>query len=256
MTPTAHGPGATPPTGADCLSDQRLDAKVAGESLVGPELHHVESCERCRSRLALFEAARTSSAGNVARLVAAAAARQHPERRSLFRPVWLGAAGAAALAAAVVVLLRPPVTPDDGIRLKGASLRFVVQRDGVVSPGRTGDVVRAGDALRFVVTLGEPRYLLLVGLGARDEASAWFPYNGEASERLGAGVDQALPGSVVLDDAPGDETFVALFSATPLTFAEVRQAVAASRAEHPDGLTRLDGLPPGTEQQWVVLRRE
>jgi hypothetical protein len=259
MSPTPLNGGVVPPLGADCLSDQRLDAKVAGETLGGPERQHLGTCERCTRRLVLFEATRTTEAGNVARLVAAAAKRRPPERQSLFRPVWLGASASATVAAAAVlifVLYGPPPADDDSIRFKGTSMRFVVQRDGRVFPGVAGDAYRTGDALRFIVTLSEPRYLLLIGMEPDGKVAAYFPFHGNASERLPAGVDQALPGSLVLDLSSGSESFVGLFSATPLTFAEVELAVTAARAAHPEGPSYLDGLPAGTTQQWVVLRRE
>lgn len=254
MTDDTRDPGATPPVGSDCFSDQLLDDHLAGKGLSEAQTDHLRSCERCRSRLALFEADREAAAPTVARLVARAEA-QHAERRPLaLRPLFWG--GLAAVAAVMLlVIARPLDEPATDLRFKGAGLRFVVQRAGQVQPGVSGAAFRAGDALRFVVTLDAPAQVLLVGIEADGKVSVYFPADGDHSAALPAGADQALPGSIVLDDARATERFVGLFSAEPLTRAQIETAVHAALARG-EPLTHLDELPETTTQHWVVIRKE
>ena len=124
---------------------------------------HLAACDACRASLdELCAAAAAHRAASPAPFVAAVRARRHAELR---RARWIGAAvaGAGALAAAAiaVIVLRPAGDPATGpgardVTLKGGGVAIHRKRGDAVAPIGERDRVRAGDALRFVVTLDRP----------------------------------------------------------------------------------------------------
>ena len=128
---------------------------------------------------------------------------------------WLGS-GALAAAASVALFLAFSRDPELGMRSKGSRrLDFYVKSAGQVRLGAPGELVHAGDALRFVVPRTERRFLAVLGRDSRGVVSLYFPRGARAEpaanggEPLGSGV--ALGASVVLDDAPGDERLYGVF---------------------------------------------
>ncbi|MBI5507328.1 MAG: DUF4384 domain-containing protein [Deltaproteobacteria bacterium] len=247
---------ATSPPALGCLSDLALDRHVGGDALAAAAAAHLATCRRCQERRQLFVAAQETSAGRVARLVAAAAtAGVSPAAARRRRAWWLGATAMAAATVVLVLVLAWPAQRDDGVRFKGASMRFMVQRRTAITPGVSGDRFQVGDALRFVVSVDSPCYLLLLGIAPDGAVSAYYPFAGSKSERLEAGADQALPGSLVLDDSAATEYLVALFSPEPLALETVRAAGRRSFANGPPKDERLLGLPAAVQQRWVTIRR-
>ncbi|MFL5442073.1 MAG: hypothetical protein ACJ79W_23225 [Myxococcales bacterium] len=240
-----------PPEG--CLSDLALDRMVAEQD---GSSAHVHGCERCRSRLELFEAVATSAA--VRRVVDRVATRT-PAHASFFHRyrfrLRLGIAGACAAAAAIaLVAVRPtsPPPPDD-VRIKGTSLAFFRQRAGAVTHGVSGESFQPGDALRFVVSSGSPGYFFLVGVLPSGEVVAYHPYGGTKSVPIAGGREITLPGSLVLDESKGIEYFGGLFSPEPLALEEVRTAVR--RALERDSALPAQGLDLPATQHWIVIRK-
>src|SRR5262249_40617445 len=70
-------------------------------------------------------------------------------------------------------------------------------------------------------------YLLVCSVDGAGKASVYFPFGGSESGTIELRNRVELPGSVILDDAPGPERVFALFSAKPLVAAD---ALAALRA--------------------------
>ncbi len=277
MTVTPHPPPSDathPRVDGACLSDLALDRRVAGERAKADQdreqQQHLDTCPRCRDRLALLEAARAQAEPEIERMLRNALARARtvepaPAPRSGWliwgRPALAGAA-LVAIALAWGVLRQDPAEttgcelPAESIRIKGVSMRFFVQRGDEVAPGVSGDRYREGDALRFVVSSDAPRFLLLVGVEESGRVSAYHPFGGERSQALAPGVDIALPGSLVLDDSSTAEAFVGLFSEAPLEVADVRVAVDEALAASP-GLERaLETLDLPGQHRWIVVRRE
>lgn len=179
---------------------------------------HLAQCERCRRDA---EAARASREHCVQHVVPRGFAR--PARRRQWLP-WL--AGAPVLAAAVVLLvleLRPPE-----IAMKGSpTLSTYVRREGQVSLLHDGATVRAGDEIRFVAVSETLPYLLVCSVDGAGKASVYYPFDGSESGAIELRNRVELPGSVILDDAPGPERVFALFSTKPLAAADATAALRA-----------------------------
>jgi hypothetical protein len=234
-----------------CLSDLALDRIVAGDEPRGG-VAHLEVCERCRGRLALFDSVAASPpVRRVLDVVSAGSAARRPWR---FFRLPLALAGACAAAGIVFLAVRPaPPPPPDEVRIKGTSVTFFRQRGGEVTHGVSGDSFFPGDALRFVVSSGSPGYFFLVGVEPSGKVVAYHPYGGSRSVPLADGREIALPGSLILDESKGTEYFGGFFSREPLGLDQIRAAVRRT-------LERSSSLPaqgvdlPAT-QHWIVIRK-
>jgi hypothetical protein len=161
------------------------------------------------------------------------------------RPGWTWTlAPAAALAVALVLGVLWPSSPDPGpegpeyaIKGGGPRLRVFARRGERVEAVGEGVQLAPGDALRFVVEPEGLPYLLVASLDAAGTVSVYFPYGGQRGERLPEGDGPVeLPGSIVLDAAPGPERVWALFSRAPLERAEVEAALRARSLQGLDAL--------------------
>ena len=135
--------------------------------------------------------------------------------RKLARPGgfrrWVGlSAVAMAAAAALVFAFRPPAL-DSPNRIKGeAELDFVVLRDGQPVPGSPDQPVHPGDMIQFTYR-GSSDQLVLVGVDGSGAVIAYYPDEGDVPVSVIPGERHLLEGSILLDDAPGPEVFVAYF---------------------------------------------
>jgi hypothetical protein len=181
----------------------------------------VEGCPACGAQLAQLTAGRDAflrarPADRFLRQLerrAEAAPAPSPWRRLL--PVL-----AAVVPVLLLLVLVPRVLkPEDTVRLKGGEFRVVAARGEAPPELRVlgpDSEVRPGDALRFAYEAPEAGHLLVLELDGRGVASVFHPFNGTASAPLPAHQRDFLPGSVVLDDAPGPEWLLAVFSPRPL----------------------------------------
>ncbi len=151
----------------------------------------------------------------------AATPRRQPSR--WWRPlaVLVPVAAAAAVVLVISHRIEPLATPPvEDIAFKGQLAVHVVARRGetqfAVEPGVE---LAPGDALRFVVTAATPGYLTVFSVDGRGEASPFYPESAPATSaaplRLERAGQQTLPGSVVLDEAPGPERLFVVFSPRP-----------------------------------------
>ena len=127
--------------------------------------------------------------------------------------------------------------------LKGDGFRVAVARGGAAGAAELAApdaVVGAGDALRFAYEAPEDGHLLVLDLDGRGEASVLHPFGAATSAPLPAGQREFLPGSVVLDDAPGPELLVAVFSRRPVDAAPLLAALRA-QAKRPEPSLACDG---------------
>ena len=83
-------------------------------------------------------------------------------------------------------------------------------------------------------------------------ATVYYPYGGERSGPTSQEPSE-LPGSIVLDAAPGPERVFALVSAEPLEAAVVKRKLLDMRS-HIRETTRL--AVPGVEQASIVFEKE
>ena len=241
------------------LSSLTIDALAAGH-LTGTEATraraHVETCARCSTDVAAAEAACARFTREVLpRTIGNLRPRAPWWRR--FGPGLL----VPALAAAVVLIWmvrRPDTLPidDDDIRLKG-SLTFQVfaNRGGEVIPVRDGIRLAAGDRIRFVVGAEGAAYLLVASVDGAGKATVYYPYGGARSGPVGRQPSE-LPGSIVLDAAPGPERVFALVSIDPLEAADVTRAIAAIGARGADAIRATRTLDvPASAQASVVFEK-
>lgn len=260
-----------------CLSDLELDEVVATRAPSVRQTAHFKACDRCRGRLAIFQAGAAQSGLLVGRLLAAAEAEvgavSRPARR---RAPWLspsswqipGWAAPAFAAAALLVSVGvgtatylegegPTPSSSVGTRTKGGTVRVFVKRGEEVRRAHSGDLFLAGDAVRFVVTapegLGEETWFLMIGIEASGDVMTYYPFGGERSMRLPSGSEVPLPDSLVLDRSPDTEFLLSLFSGAPVDAAEVTAAL--HELGTPVSLDRLVGLELPGAAQWTVLRK-
>jgi hypothetical protein len=126
----------------------------------------------------------------------------------------------------------------------------------------TGVGARAGDEVRFVLTTtsSRTRYLLLISVESTGKTNVYWPPSGERNSAIRAPGRFEVPGSIVLDDAPGPERVFALLSSLPLETAVVETALAALARNGTDAIRAtevLDLTPTGgslTEQHSVLLK--
>ena len=210
-----------------------LEALLGGEPQAGELRAHLAGCERCSERLRNMQSARAAfarehSASEFARRVSAAAAIARPApRRGWFYGV--AAVGGALALAAVFLVLRAP--SEQEIRYRGAaiSLQAYVQSATGVRVLHDGEVLSGGTQLAFTYTLSEPQHLLLFGIDDAGTITRYFPDgNIVQSSGLSAGAKQQLPVGIELDERPGRERLIALFSAKPLDQGSARAALESA----------------------------
>ncbi|PTL76724.1 hypothetical protein DAT35_48210 [Vitiosangium sp. GDMCC 1.1324] len=213
-----------------------LEALSAGEQIPESPRAHVEGCPTCGGQLAALTEARDAF------LRARPSERflRQLERRAATRPapaLWRRLVPVLAVCVPVLalVVLMPRVLPSgSGVNYKGNEFRVVAARAGG-TPELLGpdSPVRTGDALRFAYEAPEAGHLLVLELDGRGMASVFHPFGGGASVPVAALHRDFLPGSVVLDDAPGPEWLFAIFSPRPLDAAPLlaQLRTQAGRAE-------------------------
>lgn len=125
--------------------------------------------------------------------------------------------GTPALAAvALVLVLRLP--PGDTLTTKGTDV-FMLYSHHQGTTELLPEHCHPGDALRARYSTQHP-YLLILGQDVSGQVQVLFPFAGSHSQKLLQG--QGLtPDSWVLDQRPGEEIFVALFSQQPLAARDI-----------------------------------
>ncbi len=228
-----------------CLSDLTIDRLVCGElsdDAAEGARTHVATCAVCRERLdAIVDDRREFAAKQGAQIPALSrpangAAQSRVQGKGeghsgASRARWIVRSSAIlALAAALLLWFRArsPREEEDGTRLKGAGrLSFFVARDGEGHRGSSGEVLRSGDRVQFVVALVEARYVAVLSRDGRGRASIFFP-EARAAERVESGPSVRLGTSTILDDAPGREDVFGLFCRAPQDLESVRAALESS----------------------------
>ena len=132
-----------------------------------------------------------------------------------WRPLIAVAVAAVALLIAAPVLLQGPER-GTGITIKAPEALSLYQREGeVLEPYEPGTALGEGDTIGFKVTHQGHRSVVVMSVDGNGTVSVFYPESGEAPEPLPKEGKIALPGSVILDGAPGPEVFVAVFD-TPV----------------------------------------
>jgi hypothetical protein len=210
-----------PPRGPECPPLAELEAFAAGEPR--PFAAHVASCAHCGPYVAAL------------RVEAEAFARARPpelflkqlDRRAAAAPRapwWRWLVLAAPLAAALVVFgfFRTP-DPQPEVIFKGAPLRVFLKRGEAEPALLAPDArVKAGDSLRFGYDAPADGYLAVFELDGTEATAVFWPYGGTRAAPVKAATG-LLPGTVVLDDSPGPEWLVAVWSRAPFETAPLLQ---------------------------------
>jgi hypothetical protein len=246
--------------------DRLLLHALSGEEQVKIEQHLV-ACERCR----------TDHAGY------AADARQFsqeifPRTVQRFRSVTPGSFWGRLLRRRVMWIIAPAMTvvlalvvargrlsndvhrdsrasAGDDIRIKGGepTLRSFARRMQHVFAIQDGMELHPGDEMRFVVDSPRLQFLLLASVDGAGRVNIYFPYDGSQSGVIATGKPTELPGSIVLDTAPGPERVFALYSKNPLLRAELDPVLKALGASGPAAIRAKTLLPIKAENQFTFL---
>lgn len=241
-----------------------LDALAAGQLPADEQdaaRTHVAACPRCAGDLAQAEAAVSTFRREVfPRTIDAIGSRVRP------RPWWQRMAPllvpVVAAAALLLWLNRKPDAPSieethDDIRVKGAITFkvFAKRGDSVISVVDRAKLA-SGDAIRFIAAARSDRYLIVGSVDGRGKATIYFPYNGTRSAAV-TSTPTELPGSIVLDDAPGPERLFALFSTEPLEAPVVTTALTALGARGADAIRAATVLDVrATHQATLAFEKE
>jgi hypothetical protein len=203
------------------LSNFAIDELASGLVTDARARAHLEGCARCRDELGATEAARAEFARDV--FPRTVGRLRVPRKRW-----WRVPAIAVSFAAALVLWLwsgHRTHSSDSEIAIKGeVTFRVFAKRGDAVFAVRDATRLAPGDRIRFVAGSRNPGYLLVVSIDGAGAATVYYPFGGERSAAIGSEQDE-LPGSIVLDRAPGPERVFALFSAQPLDAAPVLRAL-------------------------------
>ncbi len=134
-------------------------------------------------------------------------------RRSRLTTVLSGLLLAAAALFAVFAFssIDPETSEPASYAVRGSELTVHVAEGGELHPYEPGTAVGAGDVLGFKVLAGEHRGVVLLSVDGTGMVSVFFPAEGVEPEPLAGPGQVELPGTVMLDGAPGPEVFVAVF---------------------------------------------
>ncbi len=227
------------PRGPQCPPAAVLEALSVGEPVPDATRQHAEACATCAGQLQALAREQQAflqarPAERFLRQVERREAAPRPSRLSRLLPVLGGV-----LVPALALLLVFRGSEDTGFREKGGgTFRVAVSRAGSAPELLAADApVREGDALRFSYEADTAGHLLVLELDGRGQASVFHPFGGGSSAPLAANQRDFLPGSVVLDAAPGPEWLLAVFSPRPLQAAPLLEQLRAQAGRPEPNLT-------------------
>lgn len=194
---------------------------------------HLAAVEAEKVRVAPFDFAAISAR--------AATLEKAREPRAANRSWALWLVPVLAIAAALLLVVRPP---EPSNRTKGlADLDFLVLQNGQAVLGDPDGTYREGDRLQFAYRSAGQDRLLLLSVDGTGYVTVYYPDAGEAPVAIVPGERHVLDGSIILDDAPGPEVFVAFFGER-WTRSLARETVERAFAEGgPDALLALEEDP-------------
>jgi hypothetical protein len=231
------------------LSSLEIDEIASGLLDDARARAHLEACPRCRDDLATAGAARAEFERSV---FPRTVEKLRPQRRRWLLVPALSLPIVAAIAVMLWLGHREP-TADDDIRIKGGpTFRVFAKRGESVFAVRDGTRLAPGDHIRFVAGSRGPAYLLIASVDGAGSATVYYPYGGDRSERIAADARE-LPGSIVLDDAPGPERVFALFSDQPLDAPPVLRTLRELGARGPDAIRQTGTLDLPCVQATLVF---
>jgi hypothetical protein len=232
---------------------------------------HARRCSACAARRAAHAALMVQFRASVLpRTVDAVTALRRDRLRRRWA-AWLALPAAAAVLLVVAGRRREGATPDAGgesaLGVKGAALFEVFARrnggpavdvDGpTVVRVHDGMRLAPGDALRFVLFPSGMSYVLIASVDGAGQVNIYYPFHGEASVLASGPGAISVPGSIVLDAAPGPERLFVIYSARALPAIAVRSALAPTAAAGAAAIRSTREAPiEGTVQASLLFEKE
>jgi hypothetical protein len=158
-------------------------------------------------------------------------------------------------------IVDPPRDPGT-IGIKGPSVvRVFARRNGAntadVIKVSDGDRLAAGDALRFVLSPTGLPYVLIASVDGAGQVNVYYPFHGQASIEVDPKGTVSVPGSIVLDKAPGPERIFVIHSDRPILAQTARDALAELGAGGARMIRGVQRLPiAGTVQSTLLFEKE
>jgi hypothetical protein len=153
-----------------------------------------------------------------------------------------------------------PPHADGTIATKGPPIMRVFARRSQPNTADTdviklndGDHLAAGDALRFVLSPTGLRYVIIASVDGAGQTNVYYPFHGEASVEVDPSRTVAVPGSIVLDDAPGPERLFVIHSEKPIRAETVREVLAKLGAGGASVIRNVQHLPISNTVQSTLL---
>ena len=237
---------------ADELSDDQRTSITAYLAENADGRHHIEAIEAARGiynqrgnfDCASLRARATTLTDEVPVL---------PEAAN--RPNWAWLAPvlmiAAVLLGGFLTTLQPKPSVHTTIRSSDALQIFQLQ-DDQLHPYEEGTSLGDGDVLGFKVGTAGHDAVVILSVDGNGAVSVFYPESGDQPVPLTSNGMMALPGSVILDNAPGPEIFFAVFD-TPVSKAR-DEAARAWQAGGMEGLQ--DWVNNDADVAGVAVERE
>jgi len=182
-------------------------------------------------------------------------------------PRWWGLLAAAAAIAVTVAAValseshEDPLVPKgpDGVAVGAVhasdAIHLGVLRDGVTSRAASGDVLRAGDLVRFFYSAETAGYVALFHLSAAREVARLYPAEGRSSVPIAAGREVALDSGATLEGDDACEWVIGVFSDAPLDLAAARDALADITAVDSVGCVAAPYVPGARSVSVTAVRQ-
>ena len=159
------------------------------------------------------------------------------------------------IAAAALLVVRVPQDRAKGAEISSpATLEIQILQDGEVRDLAHAQPAGPGDRVQFEVMAGGRSGVVLISVDGLGHQSQFWPEAGDRPLAVTPQGRQLLDGSILLDDAPGPEAFLAFFDSPTVAAAQAR-ADQAWRQGQLHGLQVLAGSDPSVALVLLPRRR-
>jgi hypothetical protein len=188
---------------------------------------HLRACESCATSRDVHQRARERFATEIFPKTREAVLRRTSGRRSVLR--WLLVMTPVVATAAFLLTQSPNAETPPGIYgIKGTvAVQAYARRQDAVFRVTDGTSLMPGDGLRLVVEAAPAPFLIVGSIDGAGNPNIYHPFDGERSVSVIQNSRFELPGSIILDAAPGPERLFVVFSNVPLESSTVREALRA-----------------------------
>ena len=194
---------------------------------------HVSGCQDCQRRVAGRRADAESFTGFATEIWRKVEGAGTPRRRR-WLPALVAVPAGLSVALGVLLLVHVPARIDAPSAKVytgpkgGFALEVAARRGRDLFMADAAHPAHPGDELRFIPSGAPPaQFIAIVSLDGRRELTLFYPARPDADSPPIPPTGEALPGGIILDDAPGPERLFVVLSARPLRGAEVEAAVRA-----------------------------